>query len=170
MSHSLSPTLQILHCLCQLLPRAWMDTLAIEEAINRMLRDSRLTAEQFLRKSACSLYQRGICGTGVRGFARMILNRSDVIQDADVFTFLRTSFDFLSYWNEWLDCANGATQEQAARVRVTEFSVWRKRFAFRMQKMTPDNVGKSLWREGFSVVFGSQLYHVSAMNLRVFPR
>ena len=33
--------LQSLNCFCQLRPRSWMDVLAVEQAINRMLRDSR---------------------------------------------------------------------------------------------------------------------------------
>ena len=56
-----------------------MDALAIEEAINRMLRESRLAVEQFFRKAACSLYQYDVCGTGIRGFVGMISDRSDVI-------------------------------------------------------------------------------------------
>src|SRR5207244_4469930 len=35
------------------------------------LRSSRLTLEQFLRETARSLYQRGICGTSIRGFVRV---------------------------------------------------------------------------------------------------
>jgi hypothetical protein len=45
-------------------------------------------------------------------FARMIFNGSGVIQEADVFAFLRPSVDFLSNWNEWLNRGNGATQKQ----------------------------------------------------------
>jgi hypothetical protein len=49
-----------------------MDAFAAKETINGMLRGPRLAPEQFLGKTTRSKYQSGICGAGVRRFARMM--------------------------------------------------------------------------------------------------
>jgi hypothetical protein len=75
-----------------------MNAFSSEETINGMLRGTGLPPQQFLGKSACSLYQHGISGPCVRGFVGVIFHGSDAIENADVFAFLRPTFDLLSEW------------------------------------------------------------------------
>src|SRR6266849_1332808 len=99
----------------------------------------------------------------------MIFDGPCVVEDADIFAFLRSPLNLLPDGDEWSDGLDRTAQEKPPRVGVTQLPVWGKRFVFRMEEMTPDNAGKRLRREDFAMVFASQLYYLSAMNLRVFP-
>ena len=102
------------------------------------------------------MYSRGVGGACVRCFAWIIFDGSCVLENADVFTFLRSPLNLLSYGDEWRDGLNGATQEKPTRIGITGLSLWGKGFVFWMEKMTPDNARKSLRREDLSIVFASR--------------
>ena len=83
-----------------------MDAFAAKETINSMLRSSRLTPEQLLGEASRSEDQSGVCGPCVRCLTWMIFDGSCIVEDADIFTFLRSPLNLLPYRDERRDRFN----------------------------------------------------------------
>jgi hypothetical protein len=108
---SLGLLLQSVYRLFQASAGSRVDGVTIKETLHRMLGSSRLSHELSQSKTSGSGDGPGISGTSFNSLTRVIFDGSAILQNTDIFTFLRSSLNLFPDKNERRHCLNGPPQQ-----------------------------------------------------------
>jgi hypothetical protein len=99
-----------------------VNALALKESLSGMLRRPGLSHELPKWKTPRSEDQPSFGGPSLGRLVRVILDRSSVFENTDIFTFLGFSLNLFPDKDKGFHCLNGASHQESARIGIARLS------------------------------------------------
>ena len=105
-----------------------MDPRAVKEPLNGMLRCSGLSHKLPEGITTRAEDEPSIGGPSLARLVPVILDRSGIFENTNIFAFLCSSLNLFPDKNKGRHCLNGATQQEPSCIGIAAFSIRRERF------------------------------------------